>query len=461
MPEGSEAPLAVDIAIVGEGLTALAAAAILSVTEPDWRICLMTAGGDSLSRACCKEHQARTIALSAGSLEILEKLFAVVRRSEAASGDIEGDGKNLYERIIASSAAITTIQVSDRGHGGLARLQAEANCPPLGRVTENTLLLSHLKAFVAQRQNVQCISGLPVRSLQPKQQGFVVRGEGCNVSAHFLLVADGSDSPARKLLGIQQKVIDYGQTAVVAIATLAEPHGGAAYERFTSEGPVALLPMIDGSEGEHRASLVWTLPNDEAKALKDQLEAINEASCKGTSLAQEDLLERLHRAFGQRAGIITGIHHVVWLPLKRKHAEEQVRSHLALMGSAAFGLHPVAGQGFNLTLRDIAALAEVLLQGERQHRPLGQLVDLQHYLEGRARDQRRTISISDQLPRLFTSKSPAIILSRNMGLNLLSLNAGLRSAFVRTAAGQVGRQARLGGGRRVKPRSLPQDWSHD
>lgn len=433
MPEIPAEPIntdrATDIAIVGDGLTALAGAAILSLAEPAWRISVITAGNDASPQSNFDAtHSARTIALSAGSLEILSRLFA------------KPGGGSFYEHIIASSAPITSIQVSDRGHGGLSRLNAESECSPLGRVIENAQLLSHLKTFVSQRHNIRFIQGLPLRSVQARRKGFQLVLERCKVNTHLLLVADGSSSPTRNLLGIRQEVHDYRQTAVVATLRLAEAHRGNAYERFTGEGPVALLPMTDGADGQHRASLVWTQSGDQAEIFKAQVEEIGDPA----SPAAAQMLERLQRAFGNRAGNITGIDNAISLPLGRKLAEELVRSHLVLLGGAACSLHPVAGQGFNLILRDITTLAEVLQQGARKNHPLGQLSDLQTYARRRAKDQQRTVWFSDQLPRLFTSKSPCVILGRNLGLTALNLNPGLRQTFARSAAGQTGRRVQFG-----------------
>ncbi|MBQ0799031.1 MAG: FAD-dependent monooxygenase [Porticoccaceae bacterium] len=435
--------LATDIAIVGSGLTALASAALLAQANPEWRIALIRSASvlnsganadkkaNTTSLAETRPDDIRTTALSASSLEIFSSM-------------------GLYSAIEAESAAINTIQVSDRGHSGLSRLDSEPGAGPLGLVIENQRLSTLLETLLSQQHNVTRIADIAVHTLQPKAKGIsltgdCLTGEPITVSTHLLMIADGSSSPLRKQLGIKQEVYDYHQTALVATLTLADAHRGVAYERFTADGPMALLPMTDAdtdadnSEGhgepraQHRASLVWTLPSERAQQLRDQDQA----------LLLKNLPELFHAEFGDRAGAITAIGKPVFVPLQRKLAAEQVRSHVVLMGSAAQSLHPVAGQGFNLALRDIAALAETALIAHHQGRNLGELPNLQRYLKTRERDQLRTILLSHQLPKVFASASAPMILGRNLGLMGLNLSPPLRRGFALQATGLGVRQARI------------------
>ncbi|MEH6544122.1 MAG: FAD-dependent monooxygenase [Porticoccaceae bacterium] len=430
--------LATDITIVGSGLTALASAALLAQANPEWRIALIRSASvlnsdtnadkkaNTTSIAETRPEDIRTTALSTSSLEIFSSM-------------------GLYSAVEAESAAINTIQVSDRGHSGLSRLDSEPDAGPLGLVIENQRLSALLETLLSQQHNVTQIEDMTVHTLQPKAKGISLTG-GClieettTVNTHLLMIADGSSSPLRKQLGIKQEVYDYHQTALVATLTLADAHRGVAYERFTADGPMALLPMTDAvdSEGlheQHRASLVWTLPSERAQQLQNQDQA--------QAQLQKNLPELFHAEFGDRAGAITAIGKPVFVPLQRKLAAEQVRSHVVLMGSAAQSLHPVAGQGFNLALRDIAALAETALIAHHQGRNLGELWDLQRYLKTRERDQLRTMLLSHQLPKIFTNASAPMILGRNLGLMGLNLSPLLRRGFARQATGLGVRQARI------------------
>lgn len=430
--------LATDIAIVGSGLTALASATLLAQANPEWRIALIRSASvlnsgantdkkaNTTSLTETRPEDIRTTALSASSLEIFSSM-------------------GLYSAIEAESAAINTIQVSDRGHSGLSRLDSEPDAGPLGLVIENQRLSALLETLLSQQSNVTLIADMTVHTLQPKAKGICLIDKNTTVNTHLLMIADGSSSPLRKQLGIKQEVYDYHQTALVATLTLADAHCGVAYERFTANGPMALLPMTDAdtdaanSEGhgephaQHRASLVWTLPSERAQQLQDQDQA----------QLLKNLPEMFHAEFGDRAGAITAIGKPVFVPLQRKLAAEQVRSHVVLMGSSAQSLHPVAGQGFNLALRDIAALAETALIAHHQGRNLGELPNLQRYLKTRERDQLRTVLLSHQLPKVFASASAPMILGRNLGLMGLNLSPQLRRGFARQATGLGVRQARI------------------
>ena len=452
--------LQTDISIVGDGLTAFASAAVLAQANPDWRIALVKPASSLVSTkpsASIKDldsqadepklEDVRTIALSGSSLEIFSSM-------------------GIYHDIATNAAAIDTIQVSDRGHSGLSRLDKDENSEtgatvPLGLVIENQHLSGLLETLLSRQHNITRIDDMVVQTLQPKANGFCLQGKNLAVSTHLLLIADGSSSPLRDQLGIQQTRYDYQQTALVATLTLTEAHRGIAYERFTANGPMALLPMTDaGTEDkpEHRASLVWTLPTDRAQALQEQI-------TQNPTSQNSELLDLFHSEFGQRAGTIKAIGKPAFVPLQRKLAAEQIRSHVALIGSAAQTLHPVAGQGFNLALRDIAALAETLLAASRQGRKPGELADLQRYLKTRERDQQRTIQLSHYLPKIFSSNSSPLILGRNLGLTGLNLSPLLRRSFARNAAGLGFRQSRFdhrygsrqNGNRQTQHSSLPQD----
>ncbi len=391
----------VDIAIAGGGLTALTAAAVLARAGPEWRIALLAddshAGADARSDAF---PEVRTMALSASSREVFAAL-------------------GLWSAIAARSAAITDIQVSERGGWGLARLGPAPGDAPFGQVIENAELVRLLAAAVAACPNVGHASGSNATPVPHPDHLEIQTGAGL-LRAHLLLVADGTDSPLRAGFGIGVTARDYGNAALIATLTLAEPHRGIAYERFTPDGPMALLPLPD-RDGQSRASLVWVLPPERAAALAVAPEPERRAELK--------------TAFGQRAGVILGMGTPQLIPLRRCLAGEQVRSRLALVGNAAHSLHPVAGQGFNLTLRDLAALAQHLRAGARAGRDPGDLGVLAGYARARERDQWRTLQFSERLPALFTSRAPLLALGRNLGLAALGLCPPLRHALADFGAG--------------------------
>ncbi len=204
-------------------------------------------------------------------------------------------------------------------------------------------------------------------------------------------------------------------------AAFAEPHRGCAYERFTDQGPLALLPLLPVADAEHRSALVWTLPPQQATALSQATEA--------------EFLELLQRRFGYRLGRLRQAGERYSYPLSLHQCQEQVRAGVVVMGNAAHALHPVAGQGFNLALRDIAALGAVLAAAAVAGEGLGELAVLQRYHRRQRRDQQRTISFSDQLPALFMHSDPLLGLARDLALSGLDWAAPVKRSFVRHAVG--------------------------
>ncbi|TAL07643.1 MAG: 2-octaprenyl-6-methoxyphenyl hydroxylase [Porticoccaceae bacterium] len=401
----------VDIAIAGGGLTALTAAAVLARAGPEWRIALLA--DDSHAGAASRGDafpEVRTMALSASSREVFAAL-------------------GLWSAIAARSAAITDIQVSERGGWGLARLGPAPGDAPFGQVIENAELVRLLAAAVAACPNVRRASGSNATPVPRRDHLEVQSGAGL-LRARLLLVADGTDSPLRAGFGIGVAARDYGNAALIATLTLAEPHRGIAYERFTPDGPMALLPLPD-RDGQSRASLVWVLPPERAAALAVAPEPERRAE--------------LQMAFGRRAGVILGMGTPQLIPLRRCLAHEQVRSRLVLVGNAAHSLHPVAGQGFNLTVRDLATLAQHLRAGARSGPDLGDLGVLAGYARARARDQWRTLQFSERLPALFASRAPLLALGRNLGLTALGLCPPLRHALADFGAGLAVPAARVVG----------------
>ncbi|HBB80140.1 MAG TPA: 2-octaprenyl-6-methoxyphenyl hydroxylase, partial [Pseudomonas sp.] len=217
----------------------------------------------------------------------------------------------------------------------------------------------------------------------------------------------------REQLGIDISRRPYGQTALIANVTPGKPHAGQAFERFTDEGPMALLPVRD-----NRCALVWSRPEADAA----RLAALNEA----------EFLAELQQAFGYRLGAFqqVGARHLY--PLMLVEAQEQARNGLVVLGNAAHSLHPIAGQGYNLSLRDAEALAEALLRSDATP---GDLATLQGYHQRQWLDQRLTVGFSDQLTRLFGDSGPMIVAGRNAGLMGLDLLPPAKNWFARQAMG--------------------------
>jgi 2-octaprenyl-6-methoxyphenol hydroxylase len=222
-------------------------------------------------------------------------------------------------------------------------------------------------------------------------------------------------------LGVDRHTRSYGQQALIANIGTARPHGGVAYERFTDEGPLALLPLVASAQPENRCSLVWTLPPAQAQHLLE--------------CPIEEFLARLQRRFGYRLGRLLKAGERASYPLALTQSAEQVRRGIVVVGNAAHALHPVAGQGYNLALRDASRLAHVLLDGIERGEAPGSLATLQRYQALQASDQERTIRFSDQIPGLFMLDNLLLSVGRDLALSGLDIVPGLKKEFVRQAAG--------------------------
>jgi 2-octaprenyl-6-methoxyphenol hydroxylase len=320
---------------------------------------------------------------------------------------------------------IDSIHVSNRGHFGSTVLRAqEYDWQALGYVVENTWLGNSLIQAMYRQNRVELLSPAKVVGAVTRDGGVELQIEGSTVNrlkAGLLLVADGASSALRAQLGVAVEEKSYRQHAVIANIAFAQAHNGRAFERFTNEGPVALLPLLPVPGGEHRAGLVWTLSPEKAERLRD--------------CPEDEFLAALQRSFGYRLGRLQHVGQRHCYPLTLVQSAEQVRNGIVVMGNAAHALHPVAGQGYNLALRDVAVLGQVLAEAATSGVPLGDINVLQQYCARQEADQIRTVNFSDQLPGLFMRSDPVIGLARDLGLASLDLLPGAKRAFVRHATG--------------------------
>jgi len=404
-----------DIAIIGGGMVGTSLASLLAASQPQLRIALIEA--QPFARADEIHFQpsfdARSTALSYGTAAILREL-------------------GLWDLLQQHITPITQVHVSDRGHflGGVIDA-TENNLAAVGYVIENAWLGKVLLGHVQTQNNIQCFASSSVTALTPQQDCALLSvksdAQEFLIKTSLAVIADGGDSPLRKSLGIGTQVRAYGQTAIITNVEFSEPHNGVAYERFTADGPVALLPLGESNNAQQSA-LVWTLPEAEA----DKIFALDDA----------DFLAQLQQRFGFRVGRFKRVAKRFAYPLQLVLAEEQIRSHLVLLGNAAHFLHPVAGQGFNLALRDCVCLVETLREAIAEHKSPGDLAVLQTYLDKQALDQLITIEFSDKLVRLFSSDQLPLIAMRHLGLLSLESIPLIKNQFIAQTMGTAGRQFR-------------------
>jgi 2-octaprenyl-6-methoxyphenol hydroxylase len=249
--------------------------------------------------------------------------------------------------------------------------------------------------------------------------------EHINLTSRLVVAADGSNSSVRKLLDIGQTVRDYGQTAVVVEVGTAQDPRGTAYERFTASGPLAVLPI-----GRRRCSVVWTLRHAEAEEVM--------------ALPDTMFLDLLQRAFGTWLGRLTLASARQRFPLKLVQADRMTDRRVVLIGNAVHQLHPVAGQGFNLGLRDAAQLAEALIARTEFGEDIGEAAFLTSYAAARKRDLDSVIFFTDSLIRIFSTGFPPLALARNLGLLALDCWPGAKGMLARHAMGLARRIPRFG-----------------
>lgn len=390
------------ILIAGGGMTgATLALAISHLTQGKMPVTLIERSEPD-SRAH-PGYDGRAIALAAGTCQQLAEI-------------------DLWRSLQDCATPITHVHVSDRGHTGFVSMQAaDYQLPALGQVVElfdvGQRLFQRLKS--APGVTLRCPAHVTAvsRSADSVQ---VTLDSGEQLDGALLVAADGSRSPLAASCGISWQREDYQQLAVIANVTTQLPHQGRAFERFTEHGPLALLPMSG-----NRLSLVWCHPLDE----KDKLAQWDDAT----------FLRELQQAFGWRLGrfIHTGQREIY--PLALQTAERQVAHRLALVGNAAQTLHPIAGQGFNLGLRDVMSLAETLASAWRHQQDPGSYAVLHHFAARRQPDRAATIGVTDGLVRLFANRYATLVAGRNLGLVAMDHLPWLRNPLAARTLGWVKR----------------------
>lgn len=400
-----------DLVIVGGGMVGISLALLLAQQQSDWKVLLLEAQAydNSDNHSNHPSFDSRSTALSWSSRKIFQ-----------AAG--------LWSELESHTSAIKNIHVSDRGHIGLTRISAdEAGVDALGYVIENRWIGNVLlKKFTATA--VEIMAPERVAKITPLKSGVRLNLEksGEAIETSLLVIADGANSQTAQKLGIHSDKKPYGQQGIIANIALQDAHNGVAYERFTDQGPMAMLPLPD-FDGSPRCALVWTQPPERAAELM--------------TATDKDFLQALQESFGYRMGMVEKVGERVAYPLALTTASEQVRRNIVVLGNAAHSLHPVAGQGFNLSLRDVATLADVLGKAKLAGTDFSSLETLERYQQQQLADQQNTLMFSDNLPKLFAQPSSVVALGRNSGLVMMDLLPSLRSRFAKFGMGMANKEA--------------------
>jgi 2-octaprenyl-6-methoxyphenol hydroxylase len=295
----------------------------------------------------------------------------------------------------------------------------------LGYIVENRHIRLALNAVVAENKRITLYSGLSVKSLGIAGGAAVAQlSDGTSIAAPLAISAEGRDSQLREAQGIRTIGWDYGQTGIVTTVEHERPHHGVASEHFLPLGPFAILPMTG-----NRSSLVWTEKTEAARSL--------------LALPNEAFDVEIRRRFGTHLGGVASTGPRWSYPLKLHLARAYVKERFALVGDAAHTIHPLAGQGLNLGLKDVAALAETVLDAARLGLDFGSLTVLERYERWRRFDSVTLAVVTDGLNRLFTNDFEPLRIARDLGMGAVDRIPPLRRFFMRHAGGDIGELPRL------------------
>jgi 2-octaprenyl-6-methoxyphenol hydroxylase len=392
-----------DIAVIGGGM--VGASLALAAAAAGRRIVLVE--GLAPDSGAHQSFDERTTALGNASRRILEAL-------------------GVWDSVAAQCGVIRAIHVSDAGRFAFAHLNArEQGIEAFGFVLPNRVLGAALWQQIRDNERIRVYMPAAAESISTDAEGVTVRlaDQVTQLRARLAVAADGAGSAVRRDAGITATEADYDQVAIVANVATDTPHDGTAFERFTPAGPLALVPLRDGSY-----TLIW------ARSAQDA------AATLGASA--EVFLSQLQQHFGWRAGKFMTVGRRASYPLKLTRADAAVAQRTVLIGNAAQTLHPVAGQGFNLALRDVAALAELVAAAGDP----GADALLAAFAQGREEDRRGVTRFTDGLIRMFGDTRAPVRFARGAGLLLFDLLPPAKSALARISLGFGGRTPRLARG---------------
>ena len=397
-----------DVIIVGGGLVGLSLALMLAKSKIAVKLLEAIKYPNYEDGSVAPYHSsfdARNTALSRRTVQIYQKL-------------------GLWDALQEHATPILEVHITEQGSFGKARLKAdEEKVESFGQVIENAWLGRVLLSQVRQQPLIELIDGVQVTSLTQDQDDVYIeatRGEEYthSLKAKLVIATDGRDSFCRQALGVGVDVHDYEQVAIVTAVQTSKPHHQVGFERFSHLGPLALLPL----PGECRRSVVWPVT-------------------KGTEhewLGEENdqhFLDALQKTYGDRAGKFQKTGKRFSFPLSQVLAHQQAVGRVILMGNAAHTIHPVAGQGFNLCMRDADVLVRYLNQHIADAQDLGDPEMLKAYEQARLADQKRVIKFCDSVVRGFSNQNPVLKLLRNTGLVAFDVIPGIKPLVANYAMG--------------------------
>lgn len=385
-----------DIIVIGGGLAGLTQALMLA--NKGFNVACI----DKDNRG---DADARTTAISYGSHKILKKA-------------------GIWQDLEPHACPIKDIQILDDTSPvllgfGVEEIKQETGSEAFGWIIENQIIREKLFAKIKATKNITYLNDTFVTDFNiDHKKATVILNNKESLSAKLVIGADGRQSFTREWMDVGAREWSYNQQAIVTIVTHTQPHSNIAVEHFKSEGPFAILPMLDDENGNHRSSIVWTKHNADA-----------------LSYDEDSFLAALNNQFPDFFGEVTKTEKRYSFPLSFVHAYSYIKPRMALIADAAHGIHPIAGQGLNIGFRDIDALTGILSAAKEEDKDFGALGILEKYQKARLKDNVAMAAATDLLNTLFANKFPPVQIARKIGLRLVSKVKPAKKFFMRKAMG--------------------------
>lgn len=405
MNQESSAQSAYDVVIVGGGLVGMSLA--LALKNISWRVALIEAVTPKSSTP--PSFDDRGLALSMATQRILSTL-------------------GLWENLQSRATPIKSIHVSERGRFAATRIHAQDHqIPALAHVVLAKNLGEAMLGSLSTANNCTTLWPARVIDVRTNTTSACLKIETAQgrqqIEARLIVIADGAQSTARSSLKIPVRERDYGQTAIIANVQTSRPHQNIAYERFTPQGPVAMLPQLEGRYG-----LVYVRPTALARTAME--------------LPDAEFMTEVQTIFGRRAGDFIGIGKRTSYPLRLCVAERVAGGRFVMAGNAAHAIHPNGAQGFNLGIRDVGVLSDLLHDAERRQCDPGTELVTKEYARRCAEDHANTVRYTDMLPRLFYNDLLPHSMLRSLGMLAVDLVPVLKNELVRIGSGLRGASSR-------------------
>ena len=387
-----------DCIVIGGGLSGLTTTLALS------KIGLSVAIIDKTSLKMAKKNEGdqRTTAVSASGKKVFEAL-------------------DVWDSLKKGAEPILDIVVSEKGKKGHLNFDHQTvGTEPMGHILNNIELKNSLISSIRSQKNIQLFPFKSLNNFFPETGAVTIDlNDGSSYEAALLVAADGRNSDGRRIAKIKSTNIDYNQSSIVFTVGHEKPHRGTAYEQFTTGGPIASLPMRG-----NKSSVVWS---EDTEVVGSLMQLDDKDFVAAASYRLNDCLGKM-TIIGQRKVF----------PLKLNYADTIIANRFAMVGDAAHGLHPIAGQGFNLGLRDIANLTEEISNARRLGLDIGSFETLRSYQAARRFDNFSLVAATHGLNRLFTDNNKIVRFIRSSGLDAINTMNPIKNLFMRLAMGEVG-----------------------